>query len=88
MLQVQPNNKIKGQIIQSSRHGTVGTNLIRNHEVVGWIPGLARWVKDLAMLWLWQRPASVALIRPLVWEPPCAAGAALKKKRTIQFKDR
>ena len=22
------------------------TNLTRNHEVVGWIPGLAQWVKD------------------------------------------
>ena len=24
-------------------------NLTRNHEVVGSIPGLARWVKDLAL---------------------------------------
>ena len=32
-------------------------------------------------LWLWCRPAAVALIRPLVWEPPYAAGAALKKKK-------
>ena len=26
------------------------TNLTRNHEVVRWIPGLAQWVKDLALL--------------------------------------
>ena len=26
------------------------TNLTRNHEVVGLIPALAQWVKDLALL--------------------------------------
>ena len=26
------------------------TNLTRNHEVVGAIPGLAQWVKDLSLL--------------------------------------
>ena len=31
---------------QSSHHGAVETNLIRNHEVVGSIPGLAQWIKD------------------------------------------
>ena len=29
---------------------------------------------------LWCRPAAVALIRPLAWEPPNAAGAALKRQ--------
>ena len=33
---------------------------------------------DLALLWLWCRPAAVATIRLLAWEPPYAAGAALK----------
>ena len=28
---------------------------------------------DLALPWLWRRPAAVALIRPLAWEPPYAA---------------
>ena len=36
---------------------------------------------DLALLWLWYRPAAVALIRLLAWEPPYAAGMALKEKR-------
>ena len=30
---------------------------------------------------LWYRPAATALIRPLFWEPPYAAGAALEKTK-------
>ena len=36
---------------------------------------------DPALLWLWHRPAAVALIRPLAWETPYAAGVALKRKK-------
>ena len=36
----------------------------------------------LALLWLWRWWAAVALIRPLAWEPPYAAGAALKRQKT------
>ena len=32
------------------------------------------------LLWLCCRPAAVAHLRPLAWEPPYAAGAALKKQ--------
>ena len=35
----------------------------------------------MALLWLWHRPTAVALIQPLAWETPYAAGAALKKKK-------
>ena len=37
---------------------------------------------DLVLLWLWHRLAGAAPIRPLAWEPPHAAGAALKRQKT------
>ena len=36
---------------------------------------------DPALLWLWCRLAATASIRPLAWEPPCAAGVALEKAK-------
>ena len=36
---------------------------------------------DLALLWLWCRPAAIAPIRPLAWEPPHAVCAALKREK-------
>ena len=36
---------------------------------------------DLALLWLWCRPAAVVSIGPLAWDPPYAMGAAQKKKK-------
>ena len=40
---------------------------------------------DLALLWLWCRSAATAPIRPLAWEPPYAAAAALEKNRKKIF---
>ena len=36
---------------------------------------------DLVLLWLWQKLAAVALIRPLAWELPYAAGVVLIKRK-------
>ena len=36
---------------------------------------------DPALLWLWYRPAAVALILPLAWESPYAVGSALRKRK-------
>ena len=44
------------------------------------ISGLAQWVRDPLLLWLWCRPAAVAPIRPLAWELARATSAALKKQ--------
>ena len=43
---------------------------------------------DLALLWLWCRPAAGAPMRALGWEPPYAAGAAQKRQKAKKKKER
>ena len=40
---------LKNKVLESSHCGTAEVNLTGNHEVAGSIPGLAQWVKDLAL---------------------------------------
>ena len=87
----------KMTLLGSSHCGPMVKNQTSIHEDAGSIPGLAQWVKDLALPpgcsvghtcssdpalpWLWCRPGASPPIRPLACELPCAAGAALKKKK-------
>ena len=43
---------------------------------------------DLALLWLWCRLVAIAPIRPLAWELPYAAGAALEMAKRLKNKKR
>ena len=38
------------------------------------------------LLWLWCRPAAVAPIRPLAWEPPYVTHVALKETKVKKIK--
>ena len=55
-----------------------------------WLVSVRMWIRSPASLGglrtqrcceLWCRRAAAAPVRPLAWEPPCATGAALKKKK-------
>ena len=47
---IMPENRFKIKFLGSSCRGAVETNLTRNHDIVGSIPGLAQWVVDQVLL--------------------------------------
>lgn len=55
-------DKLPGKNPVGTSHASVVTNLTSIYEDVSSIPGPAQRVKDLALLWLWSRPADAALI--------------------------
>ena len=57
-----------------------------NHEVVGSIPGLAQWVGDPTLLWLWHRPAATAPIRPPCLGISICRGCGPRKAKKSQKK--
>ena len=80
--------------IGSSHRGSVEMNLTSIHKDACSVPGLVRGLRiavsygvgrrrglDPVLLWLWCRPAVVAPIGPLAWEPPYAMSVALKRKK-------
>ena len=69
---------LRGRLNRSHLPGVLLVRSGRNSSVsIG-----RRCGSDLAWLWLWCGPVTIALIRPLDWEPPYAAGASLKSKQT------
>ena len=88
--------KEKKQVSGSSPCGSVEMNPTSIHEGMGSIPGLTQWVQDLVLPWAVVEVTDVARIprccgcgvagskiriQLLAWEPPHAAGVALKKKK-------
>ena len=81
---LQLQNTISGVSIAAQRKqiqpGTMRLR-VRSLAAMSWGVG-RRCGSDLALLWLWCRPADTAPIQLLAWKPSYAEGAALKRQKT------
>ena len=68
---------------ESSHCGSAEVNPTRIHEDVGLIPGLAQWVRDPVLLWLWCRLNSTPSLGTCI-----GCGAALKTKTKTNPKNK
>ena len=67
---------LKLSALWSSHCGAVERNPTRNHEVEGLVPGLAQWVKDLAL------PRAMVQVADMAWIPRCC-GSDVGQRRQL-----
>ena len=93
-LQILPNPRGEVQIVKPplSKRKDSGVPIVAQWKQIQlgtmrlgvWSLALLSGLRIWSCCELWYKPAAVALIRPLAWEPPHAVGAALKSRKNKQ----
>ena len=82
---VKAKNKQK-KPTRSSHCGSVEMNSTSIHEDMSSIPAFLSGLRIQCCCELWCKMAPAALIPPLAWELPYAAGAVLKRKKKRKYR--